>query len=208
MIRKFTLFAALCMFAGGGAAKTEQAQYARPSWRSPAADLEHGAELAIVCATCHVENSPEVDPSAPRLTRQRQSYLFFAMRAYRDGDRENAIMAGMVAGLSDQDLRDLSAFLAGEMLDRPPRARVDMPAYEQTIAQCTLCHGETGIGEYENMPVLAGQDPAYLRNALESYRAGTRSNPTMRAIAAGLDAEDLAPLAEYYSAHEWLEHGQ
>lgn len=179
-----------------------------PSWRNPAPDMARGEQLAPACLTCHAAESPQVDPPAPRLHRQRQSYLFHAILAYRDGTRQSEVMAPFVAGLSEQDARDLAAYLSGEMHDRPPRARTDMPAYRFTIRECTWCHGETGIGEFEGFPVLSGQDVDYLLLALEEYRNGKRSDPTMRAVAQALDPAMDRPLAEYYAAHEWLEHGQ
>ncbi len=198
----------LALLAQPGASQQGAEHTAYPSWRSPPPDAERGEELAQVCLTCHIANSPQVDPPAPRLLHQRQSYLFFALRAYREGERESAVMAPFAAGLSDQDMRDVAAFLSGTMHDRPPRARTDLPIYQRSIAECTWCHGETGIGEFEAMPVLAGQEAAYLQLALAEYRSGTRSNPTMQAVAAELDPQDDAAFAEYYAAHEWLEHGQ
>lgn len=175
------------------------------SWRAPAGDAQRGEQLAVTCLTCHAAASPPTDPVAPKLHRQRHSYMFFALAGLRDGGRESAIMSPMVEGLSDQDLRDLSAYLSGDLLDRPPDASLDHPFYRKAATDCTWCHGETGIGEFEGMPVLAGQDASYLAAALEEYRTGARKDPTMRAVAARLSAEDMKGLAEYYASHEWLE---
>jgi cytochrome c553 len=165
----------------------------------------HGKELATTCQNCHSVDSPPTDPVAPKLHRQRQSYMFFALLGFRDGGRESAIMGPMVEGLSDQDLRDLSTYLSGELLDRPPDAHVTHPFYRKAARNCAMCHGETGIGEFEGMPVLAGQDASYLAHALEEYRTGIRHDPTMRAVAAKLGAEDAKGLADYYASHRWLE---
>jgi cytochrome c553 len=175
------------------------------SWRSPAGDPVRGAELAETCLTCHAADSPVTDPVAPKLHRQRQSYVVFALAAFRDGGRESAIMGPMVAGLRDQDLRDVSAYLSGELLDRPPDANVTHPFHAKATRECAACHGETGIGEFEGMPVLAGQDASYLAEALEEYRTGVRKDPTMRAVAAKLGAADAQGLAAYYASHQWLE---
>lgn len=180
----------------------------QPSWRNPAADPVRGAVLARVCLACHGANAPQADPVAPLLRHQRQSYLFFALQAYRDGERRSDIMTPFASNLSDADMRDLAAYLAGDMLDSPPRALTDMTAYARTSADCGWCHGETGIGEFEGMPVLTGQNPAYLRQALAQYRDGTRTNATMAAVARGLDPAEDPGLADYYSAHSWLEAAQ
>lgn len=180
-------------------------QPTRISWRTPAGDAARGEQLAVTCLTCHSAASPLTDPVAPKLLRQRQSYMFFALAGLRDGGRESAIMGPMVEGLSDQDLRDLSTYLSGKLLDRPPDANVAHPFYRKAATECTWCHGETGIGEFEGMPVLAGQDASYLAAAIEEYRAGVRKDPAMRAVAAKLGAEDAEGLAEYYASHQWLE---
>lgn len=180
-------------------------QPTRASWRSPKGDPARGKELAAICLTCHAEDSPPTDPPAPKLHRQRMSYVFFALQDYRDGRRESAIMQPIVAEMSDQDMRDVAAYLAGELLDRPPDAHTDDPYYQRTLRDCTWCHGETGIGEFEGMPVITGQDPAYLAAALEEYRSGIRKNPTMEPIAAQLTPEDIRGLAAYYSSYKWLE---
>jgi len=57
----------------------------------------------------------------------------------------------------------------------------------------TMCIGCHGIGGYKtvfpevyHVPKLGGQHAAYLVKALQEYKAGNRTHPTMRAIAAGL----------------------
>lgn len=182
-------------------------QPSRLSWRVPAGDPTRGAELAQPCLGCHGENAAITDPPAPKLRHQRHSYMFFALLEYRDGQRKSEIMGPEAKGLSDQDARDLTAYLAGDMLDRPPKARRDMAIYVRTARECIFCHGETGIGEYEGMPVLTGQDPVYLQNAFSAYRDGRRTDPTMTAVVRDIAPEDDGALAEYYAAHDWLEHG-
>lgn len=175
------------------------------SWLSPAGDPVRGKALAEPCLVCHSETSPVTDPVAPRLNRQRQSYMFHALVAYRDGDRESAIMAPMVEEKSDQDLRDIAAYVSGELHDRPPHPVTTSEAYRRTLKDCTWCHGETGIGEFEGMPVLAGQDAAYIVQALEEYRSGLRKDPTMRHVVEEVSAQDAQALGEYYAQYEWLE---
>jgi cytochrome c553 len=189
------------------AAGESTAQPTRPSWRVPAGDAARGAALAQPCLACHAASAAITDPPAPKLRRQRRSYFFFALLDYRDGRRMSEIMAPLAAGVSDQDARDLAAYLAGDMLDRPPPARRDMAGYTRTVRECILCHGETGIGEYEGIPVLTGQEPAYLEAALAAYRDGRRTDPTMTAVVRNIAPEDDRALADYYAAHAWLEHG-
>jgi cytochrome c553 len=71
-------------------------------------------------------------------------------------------------------------------------------------AMCIGCHGiegyKTVFPEVYSVPKLGGQHAAYLVKALQEYKAGNRSHPTMRAIAAGLSDKDMADLAAYYAS--------
>jgi cytochrome c553 len=72
----------------------------------------------------------------------------------------------------------------------------------QKIQMCQGCHGiegwRTAFPEVYRVPRIAGQHPAYLVKALQEYKSGERSHPSMRAIAASLTDNDMADLAAYY----------
>jgi cytochrome c553 len=69
-------------------------------------------------------------------------------------------------------------------------------------AQCIGCHGipgyKTAFPDVYHVPKIAGQQPAYIINALKAYKTGERSHPSMRGIAASLTEEDMKHLADYY----------
>lgn len=69
-------------------------------------------------------------------------------------------------------------------------------------AMCIGCHGipgyKTAFPDVYHVPKIAGQQPAYLVNALKAYKSGERSHPSMRGIAASLTEEDMKELAQYY----------
>jgi cytochrome c553 len=73
----------------------------------------------------------------------------------------------------------------------------------QKVQMCQGCHGipgwRTAYPEVYEVPKLAGQHPAYIVKALQEYRSGERSHPTMRSIAAQLSDQDMLDLAAYYS---------
>ncbi|MBN8832441.1 MAG: cytochrome c4 [Sphingomonadales bacterium] len=179
-----------------------------PSWRVPKGDVARGAGRAQVCLTCHGVNGAPSDPPAPKLRRQRTSYIFKALQEYRSGERKSDIMQPFAQELSDQDMRDLAVYLSGELLDVPPKAHSELPIYRRIARECAWCHGETGIGEFEGMPVLTGQDPTYIAHALSAYRDGARTSPIMRSVVKDLPAQEDAALADYYSRHEWLERNK
>ena len=72
------------------------------------------------------------------------------------------------------------------------------------VSMCIGCHGipgyKTAFPVTYNVPKLGGQHAAYIVKALQGYKSGDRSHPSMRAIAAGLSEQDMADVAAYYSA--------
>jgi cytochrome c553 len=70
-----------------------------------------------------------------------------------------------------------------------------------------LCVGCHSIPDYRadyplvyRVPMLGGQNAAYISSALAAYKKGERKHPTMRAIAASLSDQDMADIGEYYAA--------
>lgn len=72
---------------------------------------QRGLEISAVCQSCHgIDGNLSLQDDYPKLGGQHYDYLVHALKAYRSGDRDNAIMAGFAAGLSDQDIEDLAAW--------------------------------------------------------------------------------------------------
>ena len=71
-----------------------------------------GKEKAAACFACHAENGISPQPIYPNLGGQYANYLLHSLQAYKSGDRQNAIMQGMVAPLSEQDMKDVAAYFA------------------------------------------------------------------------------------------------
>ena len=82
----------------------------------------------------------------------------------------------------------------------------DPVAGQSKTAMCSGCHGipgwRTAYPEVYGVPKIGGQHPAYIVKALQEYKSGERSHPSMRAIAASLSDQDMADLAAYYSGAE------
>lgn len=79
------------------------------------ARIERGREASAVCAACHGQNGISMNPEWPSLAGQHESYLLHSLRQYKSGERQNAVMAGQVMMLSDDELRDLAAFYAAQV---------------------------------------------------------------------------------------------
>ncbi len=76
---------------------------------------------------------------------------------------------------------------------------------QNALAMCIGCHGipgyKTAFPDVYHVPKIAGQQPAYIVAALQAYKSGERSHPSMRGIAASLTEEDMKKLADYYGGN-------
>jgi cytochrome c553 len=185
----------------------------RPSAVFPAGDLARGKTLSAQCLACHgdvniVLGQPAFHP--PKLRYQRPSSVFYALQDYRDGRRQSDVMAPVARTLSDQDMRDLSAYVTAG----PNRRRGAAPggaemasswAHQKVVDLCGLCHGEAGLGVMDGYPALAGQNQDYIEHALLAYRSGARTNPIMHAFARSLAPDEISKMAAYFAAQPGLE---
>ncbi len=170
-------------------------------------DVEVGKKIAYTCLGCHgIEGYRNAYPSfrVPKLGGQKAGYLEIALKGYRDGTRKHPTMVGQASSLSDQDIMDVSAYLATLGADTVAAGGSETAPFDKA-ATCAACHGANGISINAAWPTLAGQHEDYLLYALKQYRNGTRGDPVMTAQAALIAEEDLAKLAFYFSRLDGLE---
>jgi len=77
-------------------------------------DAEAGKTKSQACAACHGADGNGENPIYPILAGQYRDYLAQALTDYRNGSRNNAIMKGFAAALSNEDILDLSAYFASQ----------------------------------------------------------------------------------------------
>lgn len=70
----------------------------------------------------------------------------------------------------------------------------------QRLGLCASCHGENGHASSAEIPNLAGQNLAYLRNAVAQYKSGKRDFPAMRAALGMLNAQEIDTVLVWYAA--------
>ena len=84
-----------------------------------------------------------------------------------------------------------------------PNATGNAEIGSQKVQMCQGCHGipgwRTAYPEVYRVPKIAGQHQAYIVKALQEYKSGARTHPSMRAIAASLSDADMANIAAYYA---------
>jgi cytochrome c553 len=162
------------------------------------ADL--GRELSAPCASCHGADGNASGADMPTLAGQDARYFVKAMKAYQDGTRHHEGMFGAVDGLDDANFADLAAFYA---VQDPVRRNVRAPlTTTEWIDRCERCHGIDGNSTDPRFPMLAGQDPTYLANALKAYSDNTRSSSTMHAMSDPLNEADIERIVTHYSTRQ------
>ena len=75
-------------------------------------DPAKGKAKIATCTACHGANGKGIQPIYPNLCGQHEEYMVIQLKAFKSGERKNALMAPMVASLSEQDMRDISAYYA------------------------------------------------------------------------------------------------
>ena len=167
--------------------------------QAQAADPKHGKEVCYTCLGCHgLEDYKNAYPmySVPELRGQNAEYLAIALHGYKDGDRSHITMHAQTESLSEQDMTDVAAYLAGKPLVSSGKAPGAVP---QAAQLCVSCHGQDGVAIAPIYPSLAGQHEDYLVRALNEYKHGGRKNPVMKGFAANLKDEDIVQIAAYFS---------
>lgn len=169
---------------------------------APAGDAKRGHALAYTCNGCHaIPNYKNVYPtySVPKLRGQKPEYLVAALKAYKSGERSHGTMHSQAATMTETDMRDVAAFLAGTAA--PAKSTSDVPAADRPKATeiCKACHGTNGVGLLQDQPNIGGQHADYIERALHDYQRGGRKNAIMAGMVQALTKEDIEQVAEYYS---------
>lgn len=179
-------------------------------------DPAKGKEIAAtVCAACHNPDGNSQTPANPKLAGQHAGYLFKQMKNFKAGpdgrpERVNAIMNGMIAPYTEEQMKDLAAWFAsqqqvgGEVKDRA-NLELGQKLYragnaEKGLPACAGCHGPNGKGIPVQYPRIAGQYQEYLEAQLKAFRSGERANDPnkmMRMIAIKMTDAEIRAVADY-----------
>ena len=190
------------------------AEPAAPAATPAAADAS--AIAKNVCAACHGADGNSTIPANPNLAGQHASYLLKQLNNFKasaDGKpalRQNAVMNGMAAPLSEAEVKALAQYFSKQTL-KPDVAKDDKLVTQgrklwragdlkKGIPACAGCHGVAGAGLPAQYPTLAGQHTDYVIAQLKQFREGTRANDpegVMRTIAAKMTDPQMAAVAEY-----------
>jgi len=197
-MKKFVVIAATCALLGSATAALA------------AGDPTAGKAKSTTCAACHNADGNSAVAQYPKLAGQSADYLVKQLQEYKSGARVNAIMVGMVAPLSPQDMEDLAAYFSSQQIARGAADPALAPAGEAIfrggnltsgVAACSACHGAVGTGNpAAKFPALAGQHAEYVETQLKAFRAMERANDAgqmMRGVAAKLTDPEIKAVASY-----------
>ena len=179
-------------------------------------DAAKGQEIVSkVCAACHGPDGNSPLPVNPSIAGQHPEYIYkqlgnFKSKDGKPAERNNAVMAGMAAALSDDDMKNVAAYYASQT--PRPRAARDAELVKQgqliyrggiaakNVAACASCHSPNGAGLPAQYPRVSGQHAEYTAAQLKAFRASERKNDPnsmMRTVAAKLSDREIAAVSEY-----------
>lgn len=170
--------------------------------------------LAHRCLGCHGDDGNSTHPAIPTLAGQNAAYLMKAMQTYRDNKRQNAMMADVAHGLSDEAIRRNAIYFATRTPQVLPNQNTaqhgatktgmkkfsPMSDGKQLAASCNGCHGKNGNSTTAGVPRLAGLAQAYLQDAIRHYRDGNRQHGMMKMLTRYLSDTDIEKIALYYAS--------
>jgi cytochrome c553 len=197
---------ALPTFAAENVAKLTPAEQAAEKMMPEKSSAEKTVQT--VCAACHGADGNSVITLNPKLAGQHPEYLVKQLTNFKEGKRVNAVMGGMVANLSPDDMKGLAAYFAGQKLTLGKAksngaGSLGEKIYRGGIAAtgvpaCAACHGANGAGIPKQYPRLAGQHADYALQQLRTLRTGERANaPMMMTIAAKMTDAEMLAVADY-----------
>lgn len=193
-------------------------------------DVEKGEQIymqgdpargVLACVTCHGEQGNSVMDIYPNLAEQPFEYLVKQMKDFRpDGDKpasrlgadgSPAVMAPIVANMTDEEMRDVAFYVSLQALDSEKMAKATnedtlergqqiwrggIP--ERNVAACASCHAPNGAGIPGEYPRLRGQFSSYIADQLRLFRDGDRTNDAaMQDIANRMHENDIKAIADY-----------
>jgi cytochrome c553 len=184
---------------------------------APKPDLAKAKQIvSSVCVACHGADGNSASPANPNLSGQGADYISEQLAHFKDGTRVSAIMQGMAASLTPEDMKSLGEYFAQQ---KPKLAGAKDPSLvaagqklyrggnEATgVPACAACHGPAGVGIPLRYPRLSGQYADYTLSQLQAFKSNQRgmdkagkdvNGRVMAQIAARLTEPEMRAVADY-----------
>lgn len=206
---------ALCAMSGMAVAATPAA--------SPAPDVSKGEQLFSqgdaargipACSSCHGPAGNSAGAANPKLAAQHPSYTYKQLVNFKPKaagarpERQSPVMTAFATPLTEQEMRDVSAYLGKQALKPSVAKNKDTVALGQKIyraglagkgvAACASCHGPNGAGIPAQYPRVGGQFAEYTEAQLLAFRNGSRQNSAqMSTIASRMSEAEIKAVSDY-----------
>lgn len=160
------------------------------------------------CVACHGAAGNSTITQNPKLAAQHGAYIVKQMTDFRSPQRANPVMSPIAKALSDDDIRNVAAYLEAQT-PKPGAARnkdtieLGKQIYRGGIAEkgvpaCAACHGASGAGIPAQFARLGGQHQDYTTQQLINFRSRARSNSEqMVTIARRMTDDEIQAVADY-----------
>jgi len=164
-------------------------------------DINAGAALAVSCNSCHGDKGNSEQAGISSLAGLSISYFTKALNEYFTDQRDNEFMKVFKTAFTPEKIARLAAYYSQQT-----RVKTKLPVKGDTkngqqIARqkCNGCHGDGGNSAMDEFPTIAGQNQAFLRQALSDYKNGHRLNSLMQNAVKNLSNDDINNLAAYFA---------
>lgn len=176
---------------------------------APKVDLAKGAQsYAAICVACHGADGNSSVPLQPSLAQQHPSYIHKQMMEFKSGVRQDPIMQGFAAAMSEEDSRNIAGWLATQKAKPGFAKEKDLVLLgeriyrggiaERHIPACAGCHSPNGAGIPSQYPRLSGQHADYTVKQMAAFRDGTRANnAVMHGVAARMNDREIKAVSDY-----------
>lgn len=179
-------------------------------------DAKAGKGKSVTCVACHGADGNSVNPQWPKIAGLGERYFVSQLKAFKEGPgglrqtANAAMMYGMVAALSEQDMADLAAYYQSQtrtigvtndkfLAKGEAIYRGGNPDFGS--AACIGCHGPQGNGNVlAGFPAVSGQHAEYTYNQLQAFHDEKRHgdpNGMMRNMVRKMSNEEMKAVAEY-----------
>jgi cytochrome c553 len=133
------------------------------------------------CVACHGATGNSIAPNFPKIAGQGKAYIFKQLQDFKSGKRKDAIMAGIVANLSTDDMANWATHFSKQTITQGFASKTANIAIGERlyrggdrsrgITACIACHGPKGAGvPSAGFPALASQHAVYTAKQLKDFR--------------------------------------
>ena len=171
-------------------------------------DAAKGQQLSATCQACHTADGTRGAPVNPIQQGQHPEYMVKQLIEFKTGKRKNAVMTGMAATLSEEDMKHVAAFYSSkEAKPGAAKSKETVSLGEQiwrggilakAVPACAGCHSPNGAGLPAQYPRIGSQHGEYTEAQLLAFRSGLRANSAqMVTIAARMSDSEIKAVADY-----------